>query len=59
MMGGRDPQLDGDTHTCMDCVAMKCSAVTRETRASAREPTNAQTFRGMPDFSIARRGKGT
>ena len=22
--GGRGPQLDGDTHTCVDCVPMQC-----------------------------------
>ena len=46
--GRPHPQLDGDTHPCMDCVAMKCSAVTRETRASAREPAPGQTLGRTP-----------
>ena len=43
MLGGRDPQLDGDTHTCMDCVPRKSSAVTLKRRAAARAPANAET----------------
>ena len=42
MLGGRGPQLDGDTHTCMDCVPMKSSAVTLKRRAAARAPAHAR-----------------
>ena len=33
--GGRGPQLDGDTHTCMDCALMQCSGEILKPRAKA------------------------
>ena len=51
MLGGRDPQLDGDTRTCMDCVPMQSSAVTLKPRAAARAPAeelSCSNFRPYP-----------
>ena len=52
MLGGRDPQLDGDTHTCMDCVPMKSSAVTLKPRAAARSSALHETWSNFHPYPV-------